>query len=135
MCDFKRSQQSDIIKHLSGLPLQFTLEQKSAVIVSLMELAKEDGNVSVRRLGYLEQLLDLLNIEENSYAFKKVYTEGREQSLNRLKKLWGNQKEWYVIMLYGLLGSDQPEMLSACKKIGIGKQQYEQIIAAYINYN
>ncbi|HEX6981568.1 MAG TPA: hypothetical protein VF181_02300 [Balneolaceae bacterium] len=127
-----RSSKRDVVNKLSVLPLQFSAEQKSAIVVSLLALAKVDGFIPDKRFFYLERLLALLKIEENSWLFKEIYNAGLEKSLTILRELWDNQKEWYVMMLYGLMrmdnkASNRKEILQICDEIGISKQRYQKI--------
>jgi uncharacterized tellurite resistance protein B-like protein len=135
MFDFFNKKSSP--KHnFSGFSNQFTKDQKAAILSSLMILAKADGNVNNKETKQIESMFQMLDIEMDDPAFRKFYTAGGKEEIERiLNTLSESNKEWFVMALHEMMTIDGPandeELMVVsviCHPIGITIQKYAAIL-------
>lgn len=135
MFNIFKKKQDPIREHLGDFQDSFTKEQKAAILVSLVFLAKIDGQFHPSEKNNIEQASRVLGIGLNEPLFTKIAAGGKNAITRILNTLDKSQKEWYIITLHSLVVADgkveENEIgfaLEYAEDIGISEDEYIQIV-------
>ena len=113
------NKKSSPLHNLSGFSNQFTKDQKAAILSSLMILAKADGNVNSKETKQIESMFQMLDIEMDDPAFRKFYTAGGKEEIERiLNTLSESNKEWFVVAMHAYVRYNTVDELQPVLKNG-----------------
>jgi hypothetical protein len=128
-------------QYLRNFQEGFSKERKTAILVSLMSIARSDKEINPTELEYIKKTGVLLGIEFDFPVFQQMPNLHEDSIINALKSLNKLQKEWYALTTHGLIISDNVanhevgdydietcKALEICQKIGISENEYLQII-------
>lgn len=131
----KHEKQSAVNEHLNGFQVQFSENQKKAILTSLLLIASSDGDYHRKEEKFLEQTANMLNYRLKNNYFDDFMTINREDLFQYLDSLNENQKDWYVITAFGMMHSDGKDLdvefdyLNAFfSKMGISEERFTNVL-------
>ena len=84
----------------------FTDDQKRAILYSLILIAKSDGEYHQNERITLDITAHFLNYNINDIKFMQYHSLGKEIMYQHLNSLNSNQKDWYILSVFGMITAD-----------------------------
>jgi uncharacterized tellurite resistance protein B-like protein len=131
--------------HLSDMGLDFSYEQKCAIIGSFLVLAQVDGDIDKKELQIIESTADYIHLKIDSTLsnkLKALKNAGLESMFVILSSLSEVQKNWYISQVHllinidGKMGDEELACLTdVLKAMNLTFDDYTQIRARRRDYD
>ncbi len=109
----------------------FTLEQRAAILTSLVNMAKSDGEAHPKELQLVEQARKLLGMELDDPILDGTLNQDMQFVIGVLNSLTPAQKEWFIYSLHSIILADGKIedaetnfIMEFCKKLDISEYDY-----------
>lgn len=103
---FKRAKKNKALNDNFNELYGFTEEQKTAILVSLYEVANSDDEFHPKETEYHKRIGSYLGMDYSNRELKRFIKNDKERLYHLLDNLNDSQKDWYVITVLGMIYSD-----------------------------
>lgn len=81
----------------------FTEQQKAAIIYSLMLMVGSEGNYNEKKLTYMSQQAELLDVDLEGNSMSIYQQKNADYAYSIIKTLSESQKDFYSVLLGGIM--------------------------------
>lgn len=131
MFNFFKKKEEPSNQQLENFQEEYTLEQRAAIIGSLVKMAQSDGETHPKELQFVEQARKLLGVELDDPVIADILQGDEEAMTGLLKSLGQSQKEWLIAALHSVIladgkveESETSFIVNFCAEIGISEFDY-----------
>jgi len=133
---FKKLKKNKLIKgHIERFRDDFSEEQKTSILASLYSIAKSDLEYHRSEDEFIVLFADAFGYSVSKEKVEESVDMDSEKMFAQLNTLSNEQKEWYVITIFGMINADdlalEEELLHAKKlfnRIGIPLEEIKGIL-------
>jgi len=103
---FKRANKNKALNENFDELYGFTEDQKTAILVTLYEVANSDDEFHPKETAYHKRIGDYLGLDYSTRELKNFLRKDKERLYHLLDHMNDSQKDWYVITVLGMIYSD-----------------------------
>ena len=127
---FKKSKKNTVLNESFNKLYGFDEEQKTAILLSLYEVANSDDEFHPKETEYHNKIGSYLGLDYSNRQLRAMLKNDRDRLYKLLDNMNEPQKDWYVITVLGMIYSDgsiiQEELnhvISFLKGIGFSEER------------
>jgi hypothetical protein len=127
---FRKSNKNAVLNESFNKLYGFTQDQKTAILVSLYEVANSDDEFHPKETEYHRKIGGYLGLNYSARKLKDLLARDRDRIYKLLDNMNESQNDWYVITVLGMIYSDgtiiQEELnhvISFLKGIGFSEER------------
>jgi len=103
---FRKSKKDSILNEQFNDLYGFDEDQKTAILVTLFEVANSDDEFHPKETEYHKKIGSYLGMDYSNRKLKEFLRNDKDRLYQLLNNMNESQKDWYVITILGMVYSD-----------------------------